>query len=202
MKENKNHVYKTYEKIADWMDSHRSRDLFERPYLDKVIAHLPPRAAILDLGCGFGEPIGQYLLDNGLQVTGVDAASNMLEIAKTRCPNIKFILSDMRNLNLGEKFACIIAWHSYFHLPPNDQRTMFNTFVAHLKSGGLLLFTTGPDAGEIWSDNGGENLYHASLAPDEYQKLLLYHGFTLLEHKIADPGCGNATVWLAKLKST
>ena len=86
----------------------------------------------------------------------------MLEIAQSRCPQTRFILSDMRTINLNEKFDCIIAWHSFFHLSQNDQRTMFKTFVSHLKAGGVLLFTSGSEEGEIWGDNGGENLYHAS----------------------------------------
>lgn len=37
MTNNKDNVYKDYEKIADWFDSHRSRELFEKPWLDKEI---------------------------------------------------------------------------------------------------------------------------------------------------------------------
>ena len=199
MTNDKDHVYKTYEKIADWFDERRSRDLFEKDWLDKAAALLPKGAKILDLGCGFGAPIGKYFIDNGFQVTGVDASTKMLEIAKTRCPEIRFILGDMRSFSLDEKFDCIIAWHSYFHLPQVDQRAMFKIFVKHLKKGGILLFTTGWEAGEIWGENGGENLYHASLAPLEYKELLTSHGFKLLDHKISDPECGEATVWMARL---
>jgi len=200
MANNKDAVYKTYEKIADWMDEHRSRTLFEKPYLDRTIAYLEPNATILDLGCGTGEPIGQYFVDAGFQVTGVDGSNKMLEIAKSRCPKIRFILNDMRTINLNEKFDGIVAWHSFFHLSQDDQRAMFKTFASHLKTGGVLLFTSGPEAGEVWSDNGGENLYHASLSPEEYKALLKQHGFALIEHKTSDPECGNATVWLAKLE--
>jgi len=196
--DDKNKVIASYEKIADWMDEHRSRTLFEKPYLDQAMSYLKSGAKVLDLGCGTGEPIGQYFLNNGFQVTGVDVSTKMLEIAKNRCSEIKFILGDMRSLNLNEKFDCIIAWHSYFHLSQDEQRAMFKTFSAHLHPGSILLFTTGPESGEVWSNNGGENLYHASLSPDEYKKLLIRHGFKLITHKIADPECGGATVWLAR----
>lgn len=199
MKNNKDDVCKTYEKIADWMDEHRSRKLFEKPYLDRAITDLQPGATVLDLGCGTGEPIGQYFIDAGFHVTGVDGSSKMLEIAKSRCPKTKFILSDMRTINLNEKFDCIIAWHSFFHLSQNDQRAMFKTFVLHLKPGGVLLFTSGPEEREVWGNNGGENLYHASLSPNEYKKLLKLHGFVLVEHKKSDPECGEATIWMARL---
>lgn len=200
MANNKDNVYKAYEKIANWMDKHRSRILFEKPYLDRAISYLKSGATMLDLGCGTGEPIGQYFVDAGFQVTGVDASTEMLKIAKLRCPKIKFILSDMRSLKLDEKFDCIIAWHSFFHLLQDDQRGMFKVFALHLKANGVLLFTSGPEAGEVWSNNGGENLYHASLSPDEYKTLLQQHGFTSIEYKISDPECGDATVWMAILE--
>lgn len=61
---------------------------------------------------------------------------------------------------------------------------MFQIFVKHINTGGILLFTSGSKAGEVRSDNGGEILYHASLVPQEYKDLLAKHGFALLEYKI------------------
>ena len=78
---------------------------------------------------------------------------------------------------------------------------MFNTFVQHLNDGGILMFTTGSEAGEIWSDNGGENLYHASLSSDEYKQLLKEHGFELIDYEINDKDCNDHTVWLARYKN-
>ena len=51
---NKEKVYKSYEKIVNWFDEHRSRKLFEKPYLDMIISYLKPGSKILDLGCGMG----------------------------------------------------------------------------------------------------------------------------------------------------
>lgn len=194
----KNTVQETYEKIADWMDQQRSRELFEKLYLDQAISYLKPKSQVLDLGCGTGEPIGQYFADSGFQVTGIDASTKMLAIAKKRCPKITFIQADMRKINLGKKFDCIIAWHSFFHLSPADQRSMFQIFTTHLNNQGILLFTSGPDAGEVWSNNGGEQLYHASLSTAEYKEFLEKYGFLVLAHKVEDPKCNGATIWLAQ----
>jgi len=197
--QNKENVYKTYEKIACWFDEHRSRELFEKAWLDKTLKLLPQNAQVLDLGCGMGEPIIPYLLEKNCRVTGIDGSAQLVDLATSRFPQVKFIVRDMRGLDLGRKFDLIIAWHSVFHLSREDQRRMFATFASHLKQGGVLLFTTGEISGEIWSDNGGEELYHASLSPHEYQDLLKQHGFRLIDHKISDPECGDATIWLAKL---
>lgn len=198
MTDNKDNVYKTYEKIADWFDQHRSRELFEKPWLDKAMALLPNGAKVLDLGCGMGEPMIPYFIEKGFEVTGVDGSEKLIVLAKERLPNTKFIVSDMRNLNLDQKFDMVVAWHSFFHLPQDDQRAMFKTFANHLNKDGVLLFTSGTDSCEVYSDNGGENLYHASLSQDEYKYLLTLHGFELIAYTIEDESCGDATVWLAQ----
>ena len=195
---NKNKVYLSYEKIANWFDEHRCRDLFGKPYLDMAIEYLRPNAKILDLGCGMGEPIAKYFINKGYLLTGIDGSQKLINLAKARFSKANFLVADMRNINLDEKFDCIIAWHSFFHLSGNDQRSMFKVFSKYINFGGILLFTSGPTAGEIWGDNGGELLYHASLDIEEYKNLLKLYNFELIVNRIEDHDCGGATVWIAK----
>jgi trans-aconitate methyltransferase len=193
---NKDNVYKSYDKMFNWFDEHRSRDLFEQPYLDLAISYLKPKAKILDLGCGMGEPIGKYFIDKGYQLTGIDGSSKLIDLAKNRFPKGQFMVGDMREINLSEKFDLVIAWNSFFHLSKDDQRLMFKIFEEHLNSGGILMFTSGPSEGEVWSDNGGEMLYHASLSPEEYKKLLTEHHFELIKNALDDEG--GAYIWVAR----
>lgn len=197
----KSAAYKTYDKIADWFDINRSRTLFEKPYLDKLIEFMRPNATVLDLGCGTGDPIARYLIDHGLTVVGVDACERMIERGNQRLPGVRFLLNDMRDLCLDEKFDAIIAWHSFFHLNQNEQRAMFSVFEQHIKPNGILLFTSGPDAGEVWSDNNGEMLYHASLSPAEYRVLFKRTHFEEVLFNAEDPECGEATVWMARYRN-
>lgn len=195
--ESKN-VYKVYDKIAGWFSKNRYAGLMEKTYLDDMLGHLPTQAAILDLGCGTGTPILKYLIGKGLNVTGVDASTEMLGIARADFPLTDFILQDMRLLNLNRTFDAIIAWHSFFHLPSSDQPVMFRRFAQHLNPNGILLFTSGTEHGEAWAMNGGENLHHASLDLKAYELLLQKHRFKVLKRNINDPDCGHATVWMAK----
>ncbi len=198
----KNNAFETYNIIASWFSENRYQGLMEKAYLDKLIGITGKGASVLDLGCGTGMPVMGYLLGEGMHVTGVDASYRMLEIAKANLPTSEFIEADMRTLCLNRKFDAIIAWHSFFHLPSEDQPFMFHTFKKHLNNNGVLLFTSGNEQGEVWGENGGENLFHASLDKDHYQSLLEAHHFRVLEYKEDDPECGNATVWMAQLSAS
>jgi trans-aconitate methyltransferase len=126
----------------------------------------------------------------------------MLKIAKQRLPTIRLIQADMRELCLNDKFDCMLAWHSFFHLPIPDQRNIFTTFAEHIKPGDMLMFTSGTEEGEIWSDNGGEQLYHASLSSEEYEQLLNDNGFRVIRYKPEDENCRGATIWVAQKNET
>lgn len=187
-----------YERFAHAWDRRRGRSLFERAWLDRFTAGLPHGADLLDLGCGAGEPIARSLLERGFKVTGVDAAPSMIALCRARLPESEWLVGDMRRLALGRRFAGVLAWDSFFHLNAADQRAMFARFAAHAGPGAPLMFTSGPAAGEAIGQFEGEPLYHASLAPVEYEALLAANGFAVEAFRPEDPDCGGHTIWLAR----
>lgn len=182
---------------CDWARD-RDRSLFENPWLDRFLTLLPPGASILDLGCGCGEPLARYFIEQGHHVTGVDSSPALVELCKARFPTMDWIVEDMRNLALGCCFDGVLAWDSFFHLCPDDQIRMFGIFRQHSASRAGLMFTSGPKRGEAIGTYKGEPLYHASLDPSEYAALLDRFDFDVVSHRIEDPACGNHTVWLAR----
>jgi SAM-dependent methyltransferase len=187
-----------YEKHAGDFDRERGRDLMERGHLSAALEGLSPGAAVLDLGCGTGEPIAAHLVSRGFRVTGVDVAEAMVALCRGRFPGHDWIVADMRRLDLGRAFDALIAWDSFFHLPRDDQRAVIPILARHVAPGGSLLFTSGPLDGEIVGSLYGDPLFHASLAPGEYRALLDACGFDIVRHVVEDPDCGNHTVWLAR----
>jgi SAM-dependent methyltransferase len=186
-----------YEDNAAAWDRQRGRDLHEAGWLERFAALLPAGGTVLDIGCGTGEPIARWLAARRCRVTGIDSASSLIAMAKERLPGEEWIVGDMRALDLGRRFDGLMAWHSFFHLAPADQRPMFARFAAHAAPGAPLMFTSGPEHGEAIGEWMGEPLYHGSLAPEEYEALLVENGFTLVERRLRDPECGESTVWLA-----
>ena len=186
-------------KAQDWIESRASASLFEKPWLDRFRALLPAEAPILDIGCGSAEPMAGYLIGLGHPVVGVDSSPAMIDACRRKFPQQEWIVADMRELALGRKFSGILAWDSFFHLCPDDQRRMFPIFREHSAPEAALMFTSGPAHGEAIGSFGGEPLYHASLDPAEYRSLLDQNGFGVVSHVVEDPTCGRHTIWLAQL---
>jgi SAM-dependent methyltransferase len=186
-----------YEENAAAWDRQRGRDLHETPWLERFARLLPPGGRVLDIGCGMGEPIASWFVAHGHEVTGIDSSPSLIALAADRFPGQEWIVADMRALDLGRRFDGLIAWHSFFHLSPEDQQPMFARFAAHAAPGAPLMFTSGTSHGEAIGTWQGEPLYHGSLDPADYDALLAANGFSVVERVFRDPACGMATVWLA-----
>lgn len=193
-------ILAAYEREArDWACG-RNLSLWEEPALLAAVAGRAPGLSVLDLGCGSGEPITAWFTARGDRVTGVDGAAAMISEFRTRVPSAEAIRADMRGLSLGRRFDVLVAFNSFFHLSPRDQRGMFPTFAAHAASGARLLFTTGPQASEAWGRVGDSAVYHASLDPAEYRHLLRAHGFAESWFRPEDAELAGHSVWLAEYR--
>ncbi len=190
-----------YARHAQSFDRARVGSTMEMSYLQAASQLAPAPGKVLDIGCGSGEPIARYFIEHGYQVIGVDAVNEMLAIARTRFPEMNWRQQDMRCLDLVDRFDIVIAWDSFFHLPPDDQRLMFEKFRRHTAPRGVLMFTSGLIEGEaVGGDMFGDLLYHASLDSAEYARLLNGVGYDVVKHSVEDPHCGGRTVWIAQLR--
>jgi SAM-dependent methyltransferase len=186
------------ENAAEWDRLRGPGSLFEKPWLDRFLGLLGPGASILDLGCGSGRPIAAYFIRGGYAVTGVDSSPALIDLCRIRFPQNEWIVGDMRAVDRGRRFDGVIAWDSFFHLKPDDQRAVFRVFAGHVQPRGALMFTSGGTHGEVLSEFAGEPLYHASLEPGEYRKQLHESSFQVVGHVAEDPTCGGHSIWLAR----
>nr|WP_302480577.1 class I SAM-dependent methyltransferase [Brevundimonas vesicularis] len=159
--------------------------------MDRFVAGLPAGASILDVGCGSGWPIGAALLERGFQLTGVDASPGLIAHAQATLPTGVWSVADMREPLPPGPFDGVLAWHSLFHLSPDDQTEVLPKLAACVAAGGRLIFTSGQGHGETIGLWRGEPLYHASLDPEAYRALLADAGLRV-EYDGAESG-----VWLA-----
>jgi SAM-dependent methyltransferase len=99
----------------------------------------PNAKTLLDVACGTGRHL-EYLRKK-LIVEGFDINSELLEIARARCPGIPFHQGDMVTLELNGKFdvvTCLFSSISFVKTIENLFRSVAS-MENHLKPNGLLI---------------------------------------------------------------
>lgn len=132
----------SYDRFAAIYEKQRGEfdmiELFERFFTGLEVEN----GALLDLGCGAGEPFSRWFLERRWRVTGVDFSSEMLALARRYAPGMQTVQSDMCDVDFAENsFDAIIASYSLFHVPREKHPLLFRRFVKWLRPGGQALFT-------------------------------------------------------------
>ena len=95
--------------------------------------------SLLDVGCGTGMHI-KYLKSR-YKCVGTDLSENMLRLARKNVKDIKFVQSDMSNLNIKESFdviTCLFSAIGYLKTAERLKKT-FSGFYKHLNAGGVCI---------------------------------------------------------------
>lgn len=189
-------VVDLYDRRADDWIIDRGVELtaVDRLWLDRFTAMLAAGDRVLDVGCGSGRPMAAALLERGFDVTGVDSSARLVAKAADDLASGHFIQADMRTLGLGRTFAGVLAWHSLFHLTPDDQRIALPRLLAHAAPRAVVMFSSGHSLGHAMGEWHGEPLYHGSLDAAEYHAILARAGFEV-DHAA---GAEDGSVWLAR----
>jgi SAM-dependent methyltransferase len=107
---------------------------------------------ILDLGCGTGIPVTKILLEEGLNVYGVDASLKMVEGFRQNFPDVPVACEPVeRSSFFNLSFDGIIAVGLMFLLTEETQRVLIPKMASALNPGGKLLFTAPLEKVE-WKD--------------------------------------------------
>jgi SAM-dependent methyltransferase len=185
----------SYDHIAEqWHSNFRGREYVDRVlgYVGKILEGLPRGAKILDLGCGTGRPIAEYLVRRGYRVVGVDQSKKMLEIAKAVVPAAKLIHGDMVEIEFADVFAAAVAWDSVFHVERKHHPAIFRKLADSLETGGRLLLSVGgsdadPGVGGFTSEMFGHTFFYSGHRPEVARDLLEAEGFEIEVWEVDDP---------------
>ena len=171
----------SYNKIAEkWNEYRKNTEL--NPYVIAFANLVKNGGSILDVGCGTGIPIDQYLVKCGFNITGVDISEKMLEKAiDLKLTKAIFRQFDFFEFVSNDKYDGLIAFDSFFHIDMNKQNLIYSKANNLLKNGGILLFTHGKTNGKASSKMFGEKFYYSALALDKTLDNLQKNGFDIIE---------------------
>lgn len=196
-----------YNAIADAYEQKRSLT-FGLDYVQRFLKLLPfqlgkyKTQTILDIGCGTGIPLTRHLVSSGAKVIGVDISGKMVEKARINVPNAFFVEGDITRIQMERKVDGILAWDSLFHLSFEEQEKVIRKVVGWLKLGGVFLFTTGGQAGELVSEMFGTDFYYSSLSVDSYERILINENCQVIINEIDDPSShGHRVICCRKLEN-
>jgi len=114
---------------ASGVDVHGEADL---------IASLGP-GPVLDGGCGMGR-VAEELARRGIDVVGVDLDDDMLDVARRRVPELRWIKGDLATVRLDRRFRIVaLAGNTMVFVRPDDRRAVVTNLAGHLVDGGLLV---------------------------------------------------------------
>ena len=104
---------------------------------------------ILDVACGTGVLIEDYLKRDVNKITAVDLSSEMIKVAKSKYKSdkVKFICGDILDFNDNEKYDCIVVYNAFPHFI--DGETLIKHLSTLLKEGGTLSIAHGMSRANI-----------------------------------------------------
>jgi ubiquinone/menaquinone biosynthesis C-methylase UbiE len=170
-----------HRRYAEWGGGHGGR---RRQAIDSVIdlGLVHSGQAALDLGCGTGELATAYLVERGLQVTGIDISAASVAAARSRLPQARFIVADMASVHLPPRtFDLVTAFYSIIHLPRTEHSALFTQIASWLRPGGVFVATLGGSMTEsTTSDWLGAPMYWSHFDPTTTTKLVEQSGLDIL----------------------
>jgi SAM-dependent methyltransferase len=117
-----------------------------------------PPAAILDIGCGTGWT-SVFLAEAGYQVTGIDVAPAMIEMARQRARRwsvpATFVVADMEAFQLGRSFDAALVFDALHHSKAPAE--VIQRVADHTRPGGWVIFGE-PSWLHKWSGHARETV--------------------------------------------
>ncbi|MEU5642063.1 class I SAM-dependent methyltransferase [Streptomyces milbemycinicus] len=122
---------------------------YDRPYAERedlrelltVVDELPIAGDVLELACGTGQWTPR-LAARARSVTAVDAAAEVLALARARTPSptVQFLEADLFEWRPPRRYDTVFFAFWLSHVPPRRLPEFWNTVAAALAPGGKAIF--------------------------------------------------------------
>jgi cyclopropane fatty-acyl-phospholipid synthase-like methyltransferase len=169
-------VYAEYNKLAE-------NDIWPRKrWVDRLLQHLSPHSAVLDIGCGSGVPADQQIAAQH-SLTGVDISQAQIDLARRNVPSGRFFKADLSLLQFPEStFDAVVSFYTIEQVPRRTHAQLFARIATWLKPGGYLLLSVEAadyeDARGTWL---GVPIFLSVYKPEQTKEIITQTGFQILD---------------------
>jgi len=194
--------------LRDQRDYYRARapsyehDLYAWPgaedALELATSAVPADGSILELACGTGVWT-ERLLSRSADVTAVDAAPEMISIARTRAGGARYVVADVFEWQPDRRYDTVFFGFWLSHVPVDRFASFWQTVRTALADGGRAVFVDEHVSGrdkERWlepgialrtlPDGSEHRIVKHHVEPDELRARLADLGWTAEITSIAD----------------
>ena len=116
----KEKIISFFNSLASSWDEHQERD---EEVISTIldIAEVRAGCSVLDVACGTGILIGDYLERDAASVTGIDISSEMIRVAENKYPDVSFICDDAQCCSFDKSFDTIMIYNAFPHFNCPDK---------------------------------------------------------------------------------
>lgn len=123
------------------MSTNMGHKYLEKPAMEKELPATFEGKSILCIGVGSGDELAEILKRNPAHITGIDISNELLNIAKSRFPNVEFKKMDMTAMDFPDSTFDFVYSSLTLHYA-KDWDVLCLEIYRILKKGGELLFST------------------------------------------------------------
>ena len=135
-------VIEFFDQAAAGWDAQLRRN---EPVIARILDNAGVRSGVrvLDVACGTGVLIPDYLQRGAAQVTAIDISPEMARIAREKFPqeNVTVLCGDIETVPLPQPFDCCMVYNAFPHFP--DPARLIAHLATLLKTGGRLSIAHG-----------------------------------------------------------
>lgn len=128
---------------------------------------------VLDVACGTGVLVPDYLERNVASVTGVDISEEMIKIAKSKFmgENVEFLCADVEEADIPADYDVCMVYNAFPHFP-NPAR-LIGALASKLKMGGRLTIAHSMSRKQLDSHHAGpaRKVSNGLMSEDDLAKL-------------------------------
>lgn len=155
-----------FDTLADSWDNNMIKIQWK---IDKIldVAEVTEGKTVLDVACGTGVLIPDYLRRNVKNCVAVDISERMIEIAENKFNNynnVEFLCADAEQYDFSKMFDCIVIYNSLPHFADREQ--LFKNLSKCLKNGGRITIAHGMSREALIKHHSGSAEKISTILPE------------------------------------
>ena len=171
---NKQDIIQFFDRLAPQWDA----DMIRHDHIIDTIldnAHVTSGVSVLDVACGTGVLLTDYLYRGVTDLTAIDISPEMAKIAAAKFPEVCILCGDVETYPFTRTFDRIVIYNAFPHFPHPEN--LICTLCNLLNPGGILTVAHGMSRAAIDNHHKGtaSKVSMGLMHEDDLEKIFLKH---------------------------